>query len=86
MKIYSVGSRLYLTFLLGFSVGTSIIGYTMAVDLFTENKINVGFIGIGVAIILSSVILTFALLIGTAEKVFKEHGLDWKKEILEAKL
>ena len=86
MKIYSVGSRLLLAFFLGFAVGTSIIGYTMAVDLFTENKINVGFIGVGVAIILSSVIFTFALLIGTAEKVFKEHGLDWKKEILEAKL
>lgn len=74
------------TFIIGYTIGCILLAYAIIDNIIFKNPVNLGLIGMSVTVILGTSLLILALIIERAEQVFKEHNIDWEKEVLEKKL
>lgn len=73
-------------FVVGYTLGCILLGYAFIDNLIFKNPVQLGLIGMAVTVVLGTSILVLASVIERAEQVFKEHGLDWEKEVLEREI
>lgn len=86
MKEKTVGRKYFEIFAVCFAIGTGIVGYVFIDTIIFKNEIKGIWLGLGVTIVLSGVIFSTTMLLEKAKEVIKEHNIDWKKEVVEAKI